>query len=90
MSNQRIQMTCEGCGKVYDLTKTEEIPAHVFLMRCNWCPNCEDKAEDYYEEWYDENESSEEQPPPIPDNQLCLPFIFDELEIKVKEHLVYE
>lgn len=85
MSNERIQLTCEGCGKVHDLRKTDEIPAHVFFMRCNWCPCCEDTAEGYYEEWYDENESAENIPTPVPDNQLCMPFIFDELEIKIVE-----
>jgi hypothetical protein len=31
---------------------TNEIPKHVVSMGCNWCPDCEDRAEDYYEEWY--------------------------------------
>lgn len=79
---ERIQLTCETCKKVYDLEKTEELPAHVFFMRCNWCPECEDQAQDYYYEWYDENENDgTPPPPPVPDNQLCMPFIMDEIGI---------
>lgn len=75
-------MTCQGCGHIYDLKKTEEIPAHVFFMKCNWCPICEESAEDYWEEWWDENEDGGVNPSyPIPDNQLCLPFIFDEIGV---------
>jgi hypothetical protein len=78
---QRINLTCQTCNKVYDLPKTEEIPAHVFQMKCNWCPVCEDQADDYYNEWWDENENDTEPQMPVPDNQLCMPFIFDELEL---------
>lgn len=88
--NQRIQMTCECCSKVYDLQKTEEIPDHVFLMRCNFCIECDfnDKMTDYYDEWWDDNENPLERPTPVPDNQLCMPFIFDELEISKTQ--IYE
>ena len=81
---ERIKLTCEGCQKVYDLKKTNEIPANVFFMRCNWCPCCEDNADDYYYEWWDEDENNPDKPQPIPvgDNQLTMPFIFDELNIK--------
>lgn len=80
---ERIQLTCEWCSKVYDLKKTEEIPKHVFFMKCNWCPACEDTADDYYNEWWDEDDNDgKEQPTPVPDNQLCMPFLFDEIGIK--------
>jgi hypothetical protein len=80
----RIQLTCEGCNKVYDLEKTPEIPAHVFSMHCNFCPVCEDSAESYYEEWWDEDENNPDTPKPIPvgDNQLCMPFLFDEIGVQ--------
>lgn len=78
----RIQLTCQTCGKVHDLRKTSELPAHVFFMKCNWCPACSDQADDYYSEWWDENENDGSEPPqPVPDNQLCMPFIFDEIGI---------
>jgi hypothetical protein len=78
-----IHLTCQTCQKVYELEKTSEIPAHVFTMKCNWCPVCEDTADDYYEEWWDEkdNEKPENAPIPVPDNQLCFPFIMEELGI---------
>ena len=84
---KRIKMTCEGCNEVYDLRKTSEIPDHVFFMRCNWCPSCEINAKEDYEEWYDENESGEPEQP-TPDNQLCMPFLFEEIgiETNVKEY----
>ncbi len=78
---ERINLTCETCGIVHDLRKTDEIPKHVFFMRCNWCPDCEDQAKDYYQEWWDENENSEPQPIPVGDNQLCMPFILDEIGV---------
>jgi hypothetical protein len=82
----RISLTCETCGKVHDLRKTDEIPAHVFFMRCNWCIECEDQAQDYYNEWWEESENGDNIPTPVPDNQLCMPFIFDEIGVKeVKE-----
>ena len=89
----KIKLHCEGCQKVYDLEKTSEIPAHVFFMRCNWCPCCEDTAQDYWEEWWDEDENDPNKPEPIPvgDNQLTMPFIFEELDIEVlKENYEYE
>ncbi len=89
---ERIQLTCEGCKKVYDLRKTEELPAHVFFMRCNFCPECEDTATDYYNEWWDEDENKDPKllPVPVSDNQLCMPFIFDELEIPKIKTLLYQ
>lgn len=88
---QTITMTCETCHKVYQLDKTNELPAHVFTMHCNWCPACEDQAVDYYEEWWDEDERDPDKPPPIPDdpNQLCLPFIFDEMGVEKADSLLY-
>lgn len=77
-----INITCDTCGMAHEVSRTHEIPDNVISIGCNWCPACEDKANDYYEEWYNYNEDgSNELPAPIPDNQLCLPFIFDELEI---------
>ena len=86
---ERIKLTCETCHKVHDLRKTDEIPAHVLFMRCNWCIECEDKAQDYYEEWWDEDENNPDKPQPIPvgDNQLCMPFIMDEIGVKPAENI---
>lgn len=82
-----INLTCETCGRVHEVTRTSEIPDWVISMGCNWCPLCEDRAEDYWEEWYNGNEydPGNQPPPPIPDNQLCLPFIFDEIGIPKPE-----
>lgn len=81
----RIKLTCETCSRIWDLEKTNEIPLLVFNMHCNWCPDCEDKAQGPYEEWWDDDEENPDpdKPEPLPDdpNQLVMPFIFDELEI---------
>lgn len=75
---KRINITCESCHVTHSVPKTSEIPAHVVSMGCNWCPRCEDTAQDYYKEWYNENDDKEPEPI-IPDNQLCLPFILEEI-----------
>lgn len=79
-----MKLICDGCKATYDMKKTSEIPAHIFVIHCNWCPKCEDSAEDYWEQYWDDNEDGNNGTPlptPVPDNQLCFPFIFDELEI---------
>ncbi len=47
----RIKLLCECCRKVHDLPKTPEIPEDVTAMACNFCIECEDKMNNYYEEW---------------------------------------
>lgn len=80
----KIKSTCQTCGHIYELDREEYMPAHVVSTKCNWCPLCEDRAEDYWQEWWDEDENGGGEPIlPIPDNQLCLPFIFDELGIEI-------
>lgn len=85
-----INITCDGCKKTWEVERTSEIPDNVVSMGCNWCPACEDKATDYYEEWYNESDDRDGQPEiPVGDNQLCFPFIMDELGIgKPKKILV--
>lgn len=81
-----INITCDTCKKSTEVRRTNEIPAHVISMGCNWCPFCEDRAEEDYEEWY--NESDEGEVPPIPDNQLTMPFQFYEIGIpKIEKQL---
>lgn len=80
----QMKLICEGCNETYDLPKTSEIPAHIFVIRCNWCPKCENTAQDYWEQWWDDDEDGNNGNPlpvPVPDNQLCLPFIFDEIGV---------
>lgn len=80
----RINIICETCGKTHDVPRTNEIPDWVISLGCNWCPCCEERANDYYEEWYlpkNEDDDEPEPPQPIPDNQLCMPFIFDEIGV---------
>ena len=75
----RINITCDTCSLVHDVPRTPEIPSHVVSMGCNWCPACEDRAEDYYEEWYNESDGEETKPDDVPNNQLCMPFVLDEI-----------
>ena len=77
-----ISLHCQLCGEVHTLPKTPELPLHVFILKCNWCIKCEDRADDYYNEWWDESENDGKEPiSETPDNQLCMPFIMDELQI---------
>jgi len=48
----KINVKCEGCGKIHNLNRTEEIPEDVVSLICNWCIECEDMAKDYYAERY--------------------------------------
>ena len=57
MPNLRIKLLCECCGVVHELPRTDEIPPEVNSLACNFCCECEDKMNDYYNEWYiDESE----------------------------------
>lgn len=73
----KIKIYCD-CGKSFDVNRDKESPKNAISMGCNWCPVCEDTAEDYYYEWYNESDSGE-QPEPTPDNQLMLFTDFDEI-----------
>ncbi len=76
-----IKITCETCGKIHEVRRTNEIPNNVISLGCNWCPDCESKADAYYEEWYNYQDEADDIIPDseIPNNQLCLPFILDEI-----------
>ncbi len=76
----QINITCETCNTIHKVERTKEIPSNVVAMKCNWCPLCEDMADDYYREWYSEFDSKEPTiNTPIPSNQLVFPFIIDEI-----------
>lgn len=83
-----INLTCDTCRKVHDVKRTSEIPGWVIALACNWCPLCEDQAEDYWEERYIPSEEGGDIPSeltPVPDNQLTMPFIFEEIGVKNAE-----
>lgn len=68
-----FKLICETSGCIHELQKTPEVPEHITIMRCNWCINCEDKAQDYYYEWWDEEENERENNKiPVAPNQLKL------------------
>jgi len=54
-----IKLKCNGCDKIHTLNRTNEIPDNIKSLSSNWCPNCEDSANDYYEEFWHENEIDE-------------------------------
>jgi len=85
----RINITCDTCHETHEVTRTNEIPKTAISMGCNWCPDCEDKAEDYYTEWYNYNdEDDQDKEPPIDPNQLCMPFILDEIIGESKPEMI--
>lgn len=80
-----IKITCDTCHKTHEVNRTNEIPDHVVSMGCNWCPECEDRAEDYYEEWYNDNDGDNGNGgDDVPDNQLVMPFIIQEINENVE------
>ncbi len=49
---REIEMRCRGCKKEYTVTRTLDIPENIDRLECNWCPDCEDQAqEDWTEYW---------------------------------------
>ena len=77
---EAIKMNCD-CGKVHDVKKDNSTPKNAISMGCNWCPDCEDTAEDYYQEWYNLDEGNDNKiiEPDVPDNQLMLFSIADDV-----------
>ena len=75
------------CGRQHEVTRDKEAPEAAISMGCNWCPACEDTAEDYYNEWYNFNGSGEaESDDP---NQLMMFSITDEILHKEPEKQIY-
>jgi len=84
---ENIKINCD-CGIVHDVRKDNSAPKNAISMGCNWCPECEDTAaEDYYHEWYNLNDDngSKEIEPDVPDNQLMLFSIVDDI---LQNHVV--
>lgn len=76
--SQKIKINCEGCGNQHEVNRDKESPKSAISMGCNWCPDCEDSAEDYYTEWYNKGDSGETTPEDP--NQLMMFSVSDEIE----------
>lgn len=63
-------MTCQTCKNTYKVGADDEVPKGAIAMCCNWCPDCEDKADDYYQEWY--KFEGEKEPILVGKNQISL------------------
>lgn len=77
-----LKINCDGCGITHDVNRDSEAPETATSMGCNWCPNCEDSAEDYYNEWYNYNESDDTET--NDPNQLMLISITDDIKQKIE------
>lgn len=64
-----MKIKCNSCQKEHKVSKDKEAPHNAKSMWCNWCPSCEDTADDYYKEGYI---LRERKPKPKPKNQLKL------------------
>lgn len=53
-----IKVKCKSCGSEFNTKRTSEIPEGATKILCNFCPACDDSADDYYHEEY----SFEEEP----------------------------
>ena len=47
-----IEVRCRGCKRVFNNFRLKDIPDNVDYIACNFCPECEDNANDYWKEWY--------------------------------------
>jgi hypothetical protein len=45
-----IKLICDYCGAIFRVENEHKHPHSIKEIRCNWCPNCEDHANDVYEE----------------------------------------
>lgn len=57
MKAAKINITCDICHTTYEVNRDKTAHKTAISMRCNWCPDCEEKAEDYYDEWYNYNDN---------------------------------
>lgn len=64
----KILIKCDGCKGEFQTDRTPEIPENCTYLTCNWCPICEDNADDYYNEEYHYEELPTEPDP----NQIKL------------------
>lgn len=75
-----IKINCDGCSMSHEVNRDTEAPKDAISMGCNWCPNCEDKATEYYEEWYNgKNDDDDDDRFGDDPNQLMLFSITDEI-----------
>lgn len=51
-------MTCETCEQEYNVERLVDSPVNAESMKCNWCPECQDNATDYYKESYYDNNNN--------------------------------
>lgn len=60
-----ITILCTSCNEEHLVRRTNEIPAEVVSLKCNWCPGCENPDEDYCETYVYEEKPEEEDPDQI-------------------------
>lgn len=82
-----IKINCE-CGLSHEVSRDKEAPKNAISMGCNWCPSCEDTADDYYNEWYNYNDDDDDYGDDP--NQLMLFSITDDIleNHKIKEKII--
>lgn len=66
----QIPLICHHCGQIHTMNRTPEIPEDAQTIHCNFCMDCEDAMDDYYNEWF----SDEPLPDPVDPNQLIMEF----------------
>lgn len=48
----KFVIKCRNCKKEHEIKRDKEAPIKAVGMGCNWCPDCQDSAREYYREWY--------------------------------------
>lgn len=64
-----MKLICRNCKQIHRVKKTPEIPSHINTVETNWCIDCQDEADEPYEEFYIEDDKDEKINDP---NQLNL------------------
>lgn len=54
-----MNIVCDSCRNTTEIERTPDIPEEAHESRCNWCPNCEDDAAGYWEEYYVDKNGNE-------------------------------
>ena len=47
---RKIKVICDHCKKEYKVPRDIEIKSNIQYITFNFCPDCEDEMDDYYEE----------------------------------------
>ena len=78
MEKPQIKINCD-CGVAHEVNRDKNAPTTAISMGCNWCPSCEETADEDYDEWYNYTDPDDPYDKGDDPNQLMLFSITDEI-----------